>query len=158
MALTVAAVTALAPGLAWACPTDREGQAIRTRVAQSHMMVGALLCDARTPYNAVLARHDDVFTTDGQVLRQYFQRVHGADARRALNAFVTRLANEASFEGTANRREFCRHTVSAMRNLQVVDGSTARLVLSNLPAAQRHPAAVCQTLSAVEEAAKTDVQ
>ena len=89
-------------------PRDsRETDAVNVRILQSEMMVAAFTCDMRQNYNLMVTKFEDELVAHGRVLRQMFRRDHGRSAQKALDGFVTQLANDASIRSTQARQEFC---------------------------------------------------
>lgn len=92
--LAAAAVDAAA---AEGCWPPREADAVAVRVLQSELTVGALACGMPKPYAAFIQRQGDALSRHGAALIDYYARTYGeTDGPRALDALVTRLANEAS--------------------------------------------------------------
>jgi hypothetical protein len=100
----LAASLALAPVMARAeCYTDAEWQAAHVRILQTELNVAQLTCsnvpdrsyDAQ--YGTFVARFGDRLKAAATELRAHFKRVYGnAASEKQLDAFVTRVANEAS--------------------------------------------------------------
>ncbi len=88
----VAAAAAEAP-----CWTAPESKAIAVRVLQSELTVGALACGLPDAYRTFVESQQPALQRYGAVLTGYYARAYGEVAgERRLDAFVTRLANEAS--------------------------------------------------------------
>lgn len=105
-ALTLAvAAPAMAAGSA--CATAADEAAINTRVLQTELMVAALSCGEKDRYNAFVTTFKDQLSYNGQALRTMFKRVHGARGDYEMNAFVTRLANDASQRNSTSRAGYC---------------------------------------------------
>lgn len=103
--LVLGAGLALAAGSsAWAgpaCATADDEVTLNARVLQTELMVAALACGEQHRYNAFVNAFKSELSQRGQSLRAYFKRVHGASGENRMNAFVTKLANDAS-QRTAN--------------------------------------------------------
>jgi hypothetical protein len=93
----------LAPALASAeCYTEQEWQAAHVRILQTELNVAQLACsnvpehshDAQ--YRTFVARFGDRLKASATELRAHFKRVYGSAGEKQLDAFVTRVANEAS--------------------------------------------------------------
>ncbi|MGZ9035323.1 MAG: hypothetical protein ACXW25_13085, partial [Rhodospirillales bacterium] len=74
---------------------------LNARVLQTELMVAALACGEQQRYNAFVNTFKSELTQRGRLLRAYFKRVHGPSGENRMNAFVTKLANDAS-QRTAN--------------------------------------------------------
>lgn len=97
------AVMAAAPS-AWAgsaCTSAEDEATLNARVLQTELMVAALACGEQQRYNAFVSTFKSELSQRGKLLRAYFKRVHGASGENRMNAFVTKLANDAS-QRTAN--------------------------------------------------------
>ena len=110
----------------------KEKEAIAFRRLQTELMVAALSCgrwEYRTKYNTFVLRYRPALRRNGRTLHAIFKRNFGNSAKRRLEGYVTRLANEASVL-SMQRREFC---VAAGRKLDAVlaasAGATARGLL-----------------------------
>ncbi|MGZ9107161.1 MAG: hypothetical protein ACXW3M_15440 [Rhodoplanes sp.] len=70
--------------------------ALNTRVLQTELMVAALSCDEQQRYNAFVTNYRSHLEAQGASLRAWFGRAYGSASESELNAFVTKLANDAS--------------------------------------------------------------
>ncbi len=106
--VALATVASLLAGPAMArCVDNSERQAMNMRVLQSELMVAALTCGQQGEFNAFARKFEGELVTHGKMLRSAFQRAYGGQGEPRLNAFVTRLANEASQRSIADRAVFC---------------------------------------------------
>lgn len=89
---------AAAPALAGSAPclTEEDERALNTRVLQTELMVAALSCNEQQRYNAFVTNYRGHLAAQGASLRAWFSRTYGSASTSELNAFVTRLANDAS--------------------------------------------------------------
>lgn len=110
-----------------------ERMAVRARVVQSEMMVAALSCGLRSQYNAVVIEFESELVSHGKVLRSMFRRQHGAGGQKALDRFITQLANDASMRSNRARSGYCE---SAKRSFSDVLSRRVRLVDSGVRAIQ----------------------
>lgn len=93
------------------CSSEGELQALNTRVLQSELMVAALACGQQQEYNAFVTRFEPLLVERGRKMRNYFTRNYGGSAERALNRFVTRIANDAAQRGLQTEEtEYCENT------------------------------------------------
>ena len=97
------------PGVAVAaiCASPVERVAMQVRVLQSDLMVAALICRAKPRYNAFVARFETDLVRQGTTLNAHFRRVWGGQSTARLNAFVTRLANQASARSLSTGGGYC---------------------------------------------------
>jgi hypothetical protein len=70
-------------------------------------MVAALSCGERQRYNTFVTAYQQVLADRGQALQALFKRAHGGRANARLNAFITKLANDASQEVRNKGDEYC---------------------------------------------------
>ena len=104
---------------------SRELDAVNIRILQSEMMVAALTCDMRGNYNRMMVKFRDELVSHGRVLRQMFRRDHGRSAQKALDGFITQLANDASIRSTRARQEFCVSAGQTFTRVLSGEGSLA---------------------------------
>ncbi|MDZ3838783.1 MAG: hypothetical protein U0S49_15555 [Rhodospirillales bacterium] len=103
-ALVAALAVVVAAPSAWAapaCATAEDEATLNARVLQTELMVAALACGEQQRYNDFVKTFKTELSQRGRMLRAYFKRVHGASGESRMNAFVTKLANDAS-QRTAN--------------------------------------------------------
>ncbi len=89
--------------------STKEIEAIAFRHLQTELMVAALSCgreEYRSKYNTFVRRYRPALRRNGRTLRAIFKRNFGSSGKRRLDAYVTRLANEASVR-SMQRSEFC---------------------------------------------------
>lgn len=109
----------------------QEKEAIAFRHLQTELMVAALSCgrqDYRAKYNAFVVRYRPALRRNGRTLRAIFDRNYGKSGRRRLDAYVTRLANEASVR-SMERNDFCD---IAGRKLNAVLGAASTATAGRL--------------------------
>lgn len=103
-------VPTLAQGAPCAASVDQIS--LQVRMLQTELMVAALTCNQRTDYNAFVTRFQPELALQGKHLQAFFKQKHGSGAAKALNGFITRIANESSRRGMQKRGEFCRNAAS----------------------------------------------
>lgn len=103
----LAGMVASVPAHAFQPRDARETDAVNVRILQSEMMVAALACDMRQNYNSMISHFKQELVEHGRVLRRMFRRDHGGGAQKALDGFITQLANDASIRSSRARGEFC---------------------------------------------------
>lgn len=86
------------------------------RRLQSELMVSALACGHRSQYNAFARSYRAELKRNGKFLKSHFRAEHGAAGERALNRYVTALANEASMR-LASNADYCAQTETAFEFL-----------------------------------------
>lgn len=130
-----------------ACASPAEEAALAVRTLQSRLMVAALVCDARTDYNAFVLKYRPTLQRHHAQLTRFFARHYGSRAKSRQNNFFTQTANEASQLSIRNRNQFCdqaRRVFTALGGLE--RGSVeeaARLEVSVTP----YQANVCPSMA-----------
>jgi hypothetical protein len=119
-----------------ACVSGAAEQALQLRTVQTELMVGALSCGASARYNEFVKANQPALMAGHTELSRFFTKARGGQA--AMNAFITKLANDASIRSVKNIALFCQETgwlYDAMLSPQRGDlaAFTARLWI-----AQRH--------------------
>jgi hypothetical protein len=89
------------------CASSRDFAALNARVLQTELMVAALSCGEKQRYNSFVTTYQSVLTERGHALQAWFKRVHGSSAESRMNAFITRLANDASQQIRSKGDEYC---------------------------------------------------
>ncbi len=120
MVATVFAASFSVSGIAQACLSTvapKHTLALSVRTLQSDMMVAALSCNERDHYNAFAIRFRPEIQKQGGALKSYFKSLHGQNATREINAYVTDLANYAAVRHAENRKSFCGGAASAFTAL-----------------------------------------
>ena len=81
--------------------------AVATKKLQTDLMVAALYCNEKQRYNEFVRRFEPQIAAQGNTLKPLFRQSHGNNGTTALNAAVTRMANEASVRTMADPTGFC---------------------------------------------------
>jgi hypothetical protein len=131
----VFALVLAAAAPAWAgratCVSARDEIALNARVLQTELMVAALACGEERRYNAFVITFRREIAAQGSSLRRLFSRAYGPAGTRQLNAFVTRLANDASVRSGAAGGRYCAAAGSLMAEALVTKpGEFERLIRS----------------------------
>ena len=108
-AFTAASIS-FAPAMAAeeACVKGPDEVALQVRVIQTDLMVAALSCGASARYNEFVKANQPVLMAAHTQLTKFFTKKRGG--QRALNAFITKLANDSSRRSIANIAAFCQET------------------------------------------------
>jgi hypothetical protein len=150
------AMTVVFSGSAYAadCLGARERDSQVVRALQSRLMVAAFSCNARADYNQFVLRYRPHLAFHGRELQQYFRKQHRQQSTRALNSFVTSLANGASQISITNRAGFCEESRVAFSELKIAQRHEAPLVLQAVAHESDwrfNPAKVCEALVQVPQ-------
>jgi hypothetical protein len=121
VAIAAASVSASASEISL---TSKERASLEMRVMQSELMVAALSCSSRDSYNAFVTRYQSQLVDHGKTMQNLFKRLHGGNAFNQINAFVTRMANEASLKMIRDER-FCAEANEMFQALLQGGGATA---------------------------------
>lgn len=117
LVVTLAVGSASTATAAPACATAADEAALNTRVLQTELMVAALSCGEQKRYNSFVTTFKGDLIKGSEDLKTMFKRVYGASGNYQMNAFVTRLANNAA-QRTANQPD--RYCESSARLLDEV--------------------------------------
>lgn len=142
------AVAAAGVARAGECATAADAAALQTRAWQTDLMVAALTCQRHDSYNAFVERFRPALQREGQALKAYFRRTHGAASGREIDRFVTRLANAASQRSIADRTGFCAGTDAAFDSLSVLMPEDFPRWIATRPAPELPDIVLCATQSA----------
>ncbi len=120
------AITGICTGsaIAASCDSRADRAAFQVRALQTDLMVAALTCGAKPQYNSFARKFQTALVDQGRALKKLFQTLHGASAEKALNAYVTALANRASQRSISERDQYCENTLttfSALSSLNPAD-------------------------------------
>lgn len=134
--VAVLGIAATGAAVAQSCMNAREKSAFEVRALQTHLMVGALSCGMHDRYNAFVTRWQSDLASAHRNLSSYFNRAAGG--QRALNEYITSLANAQSQEGIRLGSHFCGKVGPMFDQVMRVAGNSDLLALSaqaNLPQA-----------------------
>ncbi len=117
------------PNMAYAapCAVPADQTSLQVRMLQTELMVAALTCNQRPKYNAFVTRFQPELAAQGKHLQTFFKKQYGSTSAKALNGFITRIANESSRRGMLKRGAFCRQADS-------IHAETAKITPAALPA------------------------
>lgn len=142
-ALTAASLAFVpAASAAEACVKGPDEVALQVRVIQTDLMVAALSCGASARYNEFVKANQPVLMAAHTQLTKFFTKKRGGQT--ALNAFITKLANDSSRRSIANIAAFCQETgwlYDALLNPERGDLVT---FIGPLLVAQRHGYQPCE--------------
>jgi hypothetical protein len=128
-AAALIAVTCSSSVYAASCVAPRDHDSQIVRALQSRLMIAAFSCNARTDYNRFVKRYRPHLAFHGDGLRKFFRKKHGKAHKRALNKFVTRLANGASQASIDDRGRFCAESRAIFTALKSAPAHQAPLTL-----------------------------
>ncbi len=135
----------VAPAFAAAAPACVKGAdetALQVRVVQTDLMVAALSCGASARYNEFVKANQPALMGAHKQLSTFFNKKRGGQA--ALNAFITKLANDASQRSVANIALFCQETGWLYDAILKPERGDLGTFLKPLLVAQRHGFASCE--------------
>jgi hypothetical protein len=142
LAVAPAAAAAAAKKAAPACVKGADEVALQVRVVQTDLMVAALSCSASARYNEFVKANQPVLMAAHTQLTGFFNKKRGGAS--ALNAFITKLANDSSMRSVQDIATFCQETgwlYDAILNPQRGDLPT---FIGPLLIAQRHGFTPCE--------------
>jgi hypothetical protein len=103
------AVAIVAPALAEGCVQPAEQSAFQVRALQSQLMVAAIACKQEDDYNAFVRRFQPELGGAWNSLVKHYRRTGGRQHQRALDSYITQLANEQSQDGIRQGSRFCQN-------------------------------------------------
>lgn len=107
-ALSLTFWLAAAPAIAAPCVSPSDETALNARFLQTELMVAALSCNEQARYNTFVTTFRGQIATQSASLRKLFKRVYGGSGKRQLNAYVTKLANDAAMRSAADgKQRYC---------------------------------------------------
>jgi hypothetical protein len=95
------------PAIAQSCLQPAERTAFEVRALQSQLMVAALACNRDNEYNAFVRKFQGDLAASYRGIQGHFRRTAGSGHQRALDSFITTLANEQSQDGIRAGSHFC---------------------------------------------------
>lgn len=95
------------PAIAQSCVQPSERAAFEVRALQSQLMVAALACQKDADYNAFVRKFQGELAGSYRDIQGHFRRTAGNGHQRALDGFITTLANEQSQDGIRAGSHFC---------------------------------------------------
>ena len=143
-AALMAASFAISPAAAAAeaCVKGPDEVALQVRVIQTDLMVAALSCGASARYNTFVKANQPVLMAAHTQLTKFFTAKRGG--QRALNTFITKLANDSSRRSIANIAAFCQETGWLYDALLAPTRGDLVTFIGPLLVSQRHGYAPCE--------------
>ena len=143
------------PAIAQSCLQASERTAFEVRALQSQLMVAALSCGRDNDYNAFVRKFQGELASSYRDIAGHFRRTAGGGHQRALDSYITQLANEQSQDGIRAGSHFCPlvtplfQAALAQPNAQALASlSTERNVLNPIAVPACAAAAPARTASA----------
>ena len=141
LVLAIGALMALAPmttANGVSCSAQVHSEAVAVRILQSELTVGALACDQHQKYAVFVLRHEPMLREYGDVLTDYFFSRYGhTEGQRALDAYVTRLANEASSRKSGWASHYCTFVSALHHQASSLPSASLGSFASRQPQARR---------------------
>jgi len=120
------------------CVSSAEKEALDIRVLQTELMVAALSCQQHQEYNQFISSFQPMLKDNGKTLKILFRKTHGAGSKRALNTFVTGLANKASMASMKAWDGYCASTSALFKEALAAPSKDMATVASRPWMADRH--------------------
>jgi hypothetical protein len=96
----IAVIACMGTALA-ACITPRDWQAYEVYALRTEVLVGAQSCRMTDRFNVFATKFTRELTTEGRALRAHYLKAYGKGGDKALDDFVTRIANTSFVEGSS---------------------------------------------------------
>lgn len=132
------------------CANRVERQSLNVRQLQTELMVAALSCNQRADYDAFVRRFRSALADHSDVMKHYFRRIFGHRSAHEINAYVTRVANEASALSISDRMAYCRTSFDALTELLSAPAGELHVTLLRVamePGPVRDAAPACDSLT-----------
>jgi hypothetical protein len=84
-----------------ACISQRERQAYEVYALRTEVLVGAQSCRMTDRFNIFATKFTRELTTEGRALRSHYLKTYGKGGDKALDDFVTQIANSSFVEGSS---------------------------------------------------------
>lgn len=97
-----------AAAIAAPCLDWQQSRALAAKAVQTRLMVAALSCGMRSPYNEFVLKFDPELVEHNSTLMSWHRQNYGADGDKVFHNLMTRIANEASADNVSASRDFCR--------------------------------------------------
>lgn len=114
------------PAIAQTCVQSSERTAFEVRALQSQLMVAALTCQQDSGYNAFVRKFQGELAGSYRAIQGHFRRTAGGGHQRALDGFITTLANEQSQDGIRQGSRFCQNVIPLFQ-VALAQGTAAAL-------------------------------
>jgi hypothetical protein len=134
------------------CASRQDGETLSLRVLQSDLMVAALKCRTADRYGSFVTTFNDVLINNGAALKKFFRHGYGASGTRALDSFITRLANDSSQRAYVGGPEYCAQTSALFSDVLAVNQADLKKFASARPEADRHGVPTCNANVLAQEA------
>ncbi|HEV7268670.1 MAG TPA: hypothetical protein VGN83_27740 [Falsiroseomonas sp.] len=95
------------PAIAQSCVQSSERTAFEVRALQSQLMVAALSCGRDSEYNAFVRKFQGDLAASYRGIQGHFRRTAGRGHQRALDGYITQLANDHSQDGVRAGSHYC---------------------------------------------------
>ncbi|WP_439598616.1 hypothetical protein [Falsiroseomonas sp.] len=125
--LAGAAVAIGGPAIAQSCVQSNERTAFELRALQSQLMVAAITCQRDSDYNAFVRKFQGELGGAYNTIRAHYRRTQGAQGQRALDGYITLLANEQSQDGIRQGSRFCQN-ITPLFQVALAQSSASSLV------------------------------
>jgi hypothetical protein len=96
---TIAMIACMGTALS-ACITPRERQAYEVYALRTQVLVGAQSCRMTDRFNVFAMKFTRELTSEGRELRTHYLKAYGKGGDKALDDFVTQIANASFVEGS----------------------------------------------------------
>lgn len=151
-AAIITSIALVIPGLAQAAPCAKQADqtALQVRMLQTELMVAALTCNQRTDYNSFVTRFKPQLSAQGKHLQVFFKTQYGAASSKALNGFITKIANESSRRGMMKRGAFCRNATRIHADSVKIKPASLTVLAETQPFAGLHGISACPTKVAAQ--------
>ena len=129
------AMIACAGAAVSACITPRERQAYEVYALRTEILVGAQSCRMTERFNVFATKFTRELTAEGRELRAHYLKTYGKGGDKALDDFVTRIANASFVEGSGGG-DLCAATTALFDEIMALpEGQLAAYTSQHTPPA-----------------------
>ncbi len=115
----VIAMTACGGSAISACISQRDRQAYEVYALRTEALVGAQSCRMTDRFNVFATKFGRELTVEGRELRSYYLKTYGKGGDKALDEFVTQIANNSFVEGSGTG-DLCATTTALFDNVMAL--------------------------------------
>ncbi len=135
------AIAIAAPCLDW-----QQSRALAAKAVQTRLMVAALSCGMRDPYNEFVLKFDPELVEHNSTLMAWHRQNYGAGGDRAFHNLMTRIANEASADTVSASKKFCGLAAETFEFYLTAASDSIAAMLPASATARRFGVATCRLI------------
>ncbi len=135
------AIAIAAPCLDW-----HQSRALAAKAVQTRLMVAALSCGMRDPYNEFVLKFDPELVEHNSTLISWHRQHYGPGGDSVFHNLMTRIANEASADNVSAAREFCKLASETFKFYLTTASDSIAAMMPASATARRFGVATCRSI------------